>query len=126
MIRVTCPHCGSKPNAKDELAGQTRRCPNSAQPIRIVADAPADPDRGVCCRAPSDERSSLTRESACRVPLLDRLHRDCHYLICDKARLVAAWENNGQGWMLKTNAGSSAQSGTATSFPTRATSNWSN
>ena len=41
MIRVTCPHCGSKLNAKDELAGQTRKCPKCAQPVRIVADAAA-------------------------------------------------------------------------------------
>ena len=33
---------------------------------------------------------------------LDRMNR---YLICDHAKLVACWEDNGQGWMLKTNAG---------------------
>ena len=33
---------------------------------------------------------------------LDRQHR---YLICDKTHLAAMWENNGNGWMLKTSTG---------------------
>jgi len=35
----------------------------------------------------------------------ERLNRHNHYLICDKAKLVATWENNGRGWMLKTSSG---------------------
>jgi hypothetical protein len=33
------------------------------------------------------------------------LGRNNRYLICDSQRLVAVWESNGQGWMLKTLAG---------------------
>jgi hypothetical protein len=42
------------------------------------------------------------------LPVLDlpeRLNRESHYLICDRMHLVAAWENNGSGWMIKTSTG---------------------
>jgi hypothetical protein len=94
MLRVTCPHCGSKLNAKDELAGQTRKCPKCAQPVQIVADPTAD--------------EAIVADAGDVLPtvrLLDRLHRQCQYLVCGKSGMVAMWENNGRGWMLKTNAG---------------------
>ena len=106
MIRVTCPHCGSRLNAKDELAGQTRKCPKCAQPVCIVADAAADPN-GIALDAtlPDQHVQLATEEHLPSIRLPDRLDRDSFYLICDKTRLVAAWGNNGQGWMLKTVAG---------------------
>jgi hypothetical protein len=106
MIRVSCPNCGSKLNAKDELAGQTRKCPKCAQPVRIVADAPADLGSVGLDETLSDQHvQAATEEHLPSVHLPERLNRDSHYLICDKTRLVAAWENNGSGWMLKTGAG---------------------
>jgi hypothetical protein len=100
MIRLTCPHCQSKINAKDDLAGQTRKCPKCAQPIRIVADPPAPSD--VASEAhvvPPDQQGLPTPH----VP--ERLDRDCHYLVLSKTHLVASWENNGHGWMLKLGPG---------------------
>jgi hypothetical protein len=99
MIRVTCPNCGSKLNAKDELAGQTRKCPKCAQPVRIIADAAmaneaADPHVEVS----SDEGLPI-------VDLLERLNRQSHYLVCDKTHVVATWENNGGGWMYRAGSG---------------------
>ena len=35
----------------------------------------------------------------------ERLDRTNVYLICARAKLAAQWQNNGEGWMLKTNAG---------------------
>ena len=35
----------------------------------------------------------------------ERFNRHSHYLICDQAHLVAVWQNNGRGWMLKTDFG---------------------
>jgi hypothetical protein len=102
MIRVCCPHCGSKLNAKDELAGQTRKCPKCGQPVLIAADS-ASTDAN---DTPSDEHVHVASEEhlpSLHVP--ERLNRDNHYLICDKEHLVATWENNGHGWMLKTGAG---------------------
>jgi hypothetical protein len=106
MIRVTCPNCGSKLNAKDELAGQTRKCPKCAQPVKIVADVPAapipvqpaDPPPSPHAEAPAEERLPTTA-------LPERLSRASHYLICDKQRVVAMWENNGSGWMFKAGSG---------------------
>ena len=106
MIRVTCPNCGSKLNAKDELAGQTRKCPKCAQPIQIVADAPASPAVAGLDEHPSDQQVQVDTEGG--LPVLDlpeRLTRDSHYLICDRTHLTATWENNGSGWMFKAGAG---------------------
>jgi hypothetical protein len=106
MIRVTCPHCGSKLNAKDELAGQTRKCPKCAKPVQIVADAAADPAAASLDQNSSDQHVQVSQEE--RLPVVelpDRLNRDHHYLICNRTHLAAAWENNGAGWMLKSGSG---------------------
>jgi hypothetical protein len=106
MIRVRCPQCGSKLNAKDELAGQTRKCPKCAQPVLIVADSTAAPDSIAGGETSSDQHIQLASEEHLPSPdRPERLNRESHYLICDRTRLVAAWENNGDGWMLKTTAG---------------------
>jgi hypothetical protein len=106
MIRVTCPSCGSKLNAKDELAGHTRKCPKCAQPVLIVADAPAVTTGVGVEQTPANARIQPdAEEPLLSLHLLDRLHREYHYLVCDKEHLLATWENNGQGWMLKTHTG---------------------
>jgi hypothetical protein len=107
MIRVTCPNCGSKLNAKDELAGQTRKCPKCAQPVRIVTDADGQSEQPIPIDpTASDQHIHAATEG--HLPsqhLPERLNREHHYLICDKTHLVATWENNGHGWMLRTGAG---------------------
>ncbi len=103
MIRVTCPHCGSKLNAKDELAGQTRKCPKCAQPLLVVAD-PAPVGRDVGRTAPPADPPA-TEEGLPSLDLPEHLNRLSHYLICDRTHLVATWENDGRGWMLKTISG---------------------
>ena len=106
MIRVTCPHCGSKLNAKDELAGQTRKCPKCAQPLRIVVDPPAaSGDVSLAPPPAGPETQPATEERLPSLNLPEHLNRESHYLICDRTHLVATWENNGHGWMLKTTSG---------------------
>ena len=64
------------------------------------------PTSSALTNTPPTSTSRLTTED--RLPVLDlpeRLNRDSHYLICDRTHLVATWENNGNGWMLKTGAG---------------------
>ena len=109
MIRVVCPNCQSKLNAKDELAGQTRKCPQCGAPVLI---APSEtPEGSSSIESPDDGPHAEPRSEPvlganlrlAEVPSrLDALSR---YWICDQSKLVAAWKNDGQGWMLKTRAG---------------------
>ena len=101
MIRVICPHCGSKLNAKDELVGQMRKCPKCAQPVKIVAEASAP--GAVKPQTPEVQISTGERLPTPEAP--ERLNRESHYLICNKTHMVATWENNGGGWMYKAGAG---------------------
>jgi len=99
MIRVTCPACQSKLNARDNLAGQTRKCPKCGTPVAIV------PSRPSTRRTSPEPPSSLVRvdQSAnlrtYRPP--ERLSRINHYLICDRTRVIAAWQNDGEGWTIR-------------------------
>ncbi len=120
MIRVTCESCGSKLNAKDELAGQTRKCPKCGTPILIAPPEDTEPEEteplatvaeATVVQATDDlEGDQHVQVSDGRSfdeqhEIPERLNRLNRYMICDKSRLVAAWENNGNGWMLKTNFG---------------------
>ncbi len=106
MIRIICPGCGSKLNAKDELVGQTRKCPKCAQPVLITAPA-AEPVGAVAAEAagPTEIRPDSQEGLPPPPPLPTRLNRESHYLICDRTQLVAAWQNDGRGWMLRGGAG---------------------
>jgi hypothetical protein len=116
MIRITCPSCGVKLSAKDELAGQTRKCPKCGQPVRVVAAEAAAADPGPSesphVQAPAEDHLPL-------VDLPERLNRESHYLICDKTQVVATWENNGNGWMFKTGAGFISAKRNRDSLPTQ-------
>ena len=120
MIQLTCASCGKRLRAKDELAGRTAKCPGCGQPIHIPADSLPSPDQpSVGARRGAEGEGAIPLDDAepsehvipaseehvtvYRPPeQLDRQHR---YLICDKTHLAATWENNGNGWMLKTGTG---------------------
>lgn len=127
MIRLNCPGCGVKIKAKLELAGKTRKCPKCGGIIVVprLEELPED------VRAEAEAEAALagspavkpqTAESAANgaaaVPaeiiqanpaetllptsdLPDRLNRRHRYLILDKSGLLAMWQDNGQGWMVK-------------------------
>lgn len=109
MIRVQCAHCGSKLNAKPELAGQTRKCPKCGQPVLIAEPEPqpeaeTTPQFEEVPEVVASTGALAAKETAAEhVP--ERLNRQHRYLICDRTRLIAMWENNGQGWVVKTNSG---------------------
>lgn len=110
MIRIICPGCESKLNAKDELAGQTRKCPKCGTPVPIPQlDTPSQPspEEMVGPDQPAlDRHVHGTNDIGLQVfDVPDRLDRTSRYLICDKSKIVAAWEDNGRGWMLKTGSG---------------------
>jgi hypothetical protein len=105
-MRVTCPNCGSKLNAKEEWIGKTGKCPKCSNPVKIVADAPADPDAIVLAETVPDQHIQPAIETSVhkfRPPL--RLNRESHYLICDSSQLLATWSNNGSGWMTRAGSG---------------------
>ncbi len=105
MIRVTCPGCKSTLNAKEALAGRSRKCPKCGT-IVTIPKPQAPPDLEAVLDDPGDqhvEAPSQTKLPAFEAP--ERLDRQNRYLICDKAKLVATWKNDGHGWMLKTGFG---------------------
>jgi hypothetical protein len=103
MIRITCPNCQSKLRAKDELVGQTRECPQCHAPVLIAKPdtLPELPDEA----APEEQIHDIGTPGLPPLDVPKRLDRHNHYLICDRSKLVAAWKDDGQGWMLKTNTG---------------------
>ena len=107
MIHLTCPKCRSRLDAKDELLGQTRKCPKCGTPVLIKRPADSEAQPAV---SPTEDASAgpVYDLGQPGLPALDvprRLQRRNQYLICDRSKLVATWKDDGQGWMLKTSAG---------------------
>ncbi len=103
MIRITCPNCQSKLNAKEKLAGQTRKCPKCGTPLLI-------PDPDIPLEDPQSEAAEEPKPAAGAATLLsiavpEQLDPTSRYLICDRTKVVALWRNDGRGWMLKTRQG---------------------
>jgi len=113
MIQVTCPGCHSRLKAKESLAGQIRHCPKCHTPVMIShaaetleKEAHADqPPAGAQAeiRIPRKEKDSLPPIK--QPPVVESLDRQHRYLICDNKGVVAAWQNDGHGWMLHTRTG---------------------
>lgn len=106
MIRFTCPHCTSKLSAKEKLVGQVRKCPNCGQPVHIVADEAAETEPLEIDQGAADQEILVAVKD--RLPsqhLPERLDRESHYVICDKVHVVAAWANDGRGWMFRSGPG---------------------
>jgi len=108
VIRVICPNCRVKLNAKDELAGQTRKCPRCGNAVVIAPLAEEDSASAAAATPAGPEAGAPTDIQAVAMGHVDapaRLGRLNRYLICDPVRVVATWENNGQGWRLRTDHG---------------------
>jgi hypothetical protein len=111
MVLVTCPNCRSRIRAKDQLAGQTRKCPKCGQPITIrqdAADDAAGQSLGLDSAQPGEHAEPPSSTELPKPLTLDRLNRQFHYLICDRSKLVATWENDGKGWTLHTDHGTAS------------------
>jgi hypothetical protein len=106
MIRIQCSGCGSKLNAKDELAGQTRTCPKCGQPNHIPQAGPSAETPETPAVEGAEQHAQAVNEA--HLPTRHfpaRLDRQNRYLILDKTKLVALWEKQTSGWMLKTGFG---------------------
>ena len=101
-IRVTCKNCQSKINAKDELLGQTRRCPKCQQPLVIQPD-PVPVSAVVVNDAPTLNSIAESDRLDQTVLLPTKLNYDHKYFILTQDRILAAWE--GQGWLVNVGTG---------------------
>ena len=105
MIHFACSSCGKKLHAKDELGGRTAKCPNCGKPMRIpeageVPDTiPLDDVR------PGETVIPVNEEHLAGFEAPKRLDRTSHYVICDRTHLVALWQSDGAGWMIRTGTG---------------------
>jgi hypothetical protein len=106
-IRIICPNCGSKLNAKLKLLGESRPCPKCKEPVKIaivenhelLPSIPLDePDKNL----PHLLGNKVELDNG---RLIERLDRNFRYLICNRTSVFAAWANDGKGWTLKTNTG---------------------
>jgi len=111
MIRFTCPSCQSTLNAKNKLAGQSRKCPKCGAQVRVPAAEPADESDTLKVdglEGPPEAAASANiiaiQEGLPRYDGPRELVRTHRYLICNRTSVFAVW-SDGSGWMLKTSAG---------------------
>lgn len=106
-IRVICGSCGSKIDAKDELRGQTRRCPKCRQPILIEpatqpqASKPQPVKAAPTAPAPTAADAPAPATEGLK---MRRLRPDDLYFVVGSDKLVAYWKA-GEGWMLNVGNG---------------------
>ena len=102
-IRVTCKNCQSKINAKDELLGQTRRCPKCQQPLLVQPD-PIPVSATVSAVTVNDASALGVVAEPETVLLPTKLNYDHKYFTLTQDRVLATWEV-GQGWLLNVGTG---------------------
>ena len=125
MIQITCPKCQSRLNAKDELVGQTRNCPKCRNPI-LIAKPVSSPQQVYGETIPLDDAMPDQHVEIPEVDALPRamcgpehLDRQSRYVILDQSSVIAAWEDNGQGWAVKTRNGYASVSRNQDKLPTQ-------
>jgi len=131
MLRIVCPSCQARLNAKEKLLGQTRNCPKCGHPVLIEAPdetSEASPETveasGGEVLLQTEQAEALPRTAVLADPPRELGH-GCQYLILDPHRIVATWEANGLGWQLQTAAGPVSASRNTEELPARAASSWS-
>jgi hypothetical protein len=107
VIRLTCPDCQTRLNARAALAGQTRKCPKCGTPIQIpeAAEDELDDLDGLDEAAPDQHVHDLLEEELPHIAIPERLNRLNHYFVCDKRHIFATWQDNAKGWMIRAGAG---------------------
>ena len=102
-FRVICKNCNSKIDVKDELLGQTRRCPKCKQPILLQ---PAEPNVAAAQTPPviDDVHEEVPLGIIFRRNFPAKLNFLHKYLIFSPDRLIAVWESR-QGWTVNVGSG---------------------
>ena len=103
MIRMVCPVCQSKLNAKEELAGQSRKCPKCGNPLAIPL--PSSSGNPVEEPTPAGELQVNRAGPLPHLPAPERLCGTNRYLILDREKVFALWETSRDGWQLKLREG---------------------
>jgi hypothetical protein len=98
MIRIICPVCHSKLNAKAELAGQSRKCPKCGNQVLIPRKSD---DSEANASAPAAEPQVDKNAPLPHVRVPERLARTSRYLILDREKVFALWEGSRDGWQLR-------------------------
>ena len=94
MIRIRCPHWQEPVKAPDTLAGKKGRCPECHGVVPIPTKE-TDAEVGLLSQKDPNEEAGLT------LPVPEALRRNCHYLICNSREIVARWDDDGKGWMIR-------------------------
>ena len=118
-IRVICKNCLSKIDAKDELLGQTRKCPKCQNPILIqpanaadtVSQTPKQEEKAAVSNTETTQQTNLSREISynnlegiAQVKALDTLDPHNKYFIFGYNQLIAYWEID-KGWQCNVGSG---------------------
>jgi hypothetical protein len=105
MIHFSCMSCGKKLHAKDELGGRTAKCPNCGKPFRIPEAGEIPDTMPLDDARPGETIIPVSEEHLAGFEAPKRLDRTSHYVICDRMHLLAAWQNDGAGWMIRVGTG---------------------
>ncbi|MGQ9564442.1 MAG: hypothetical protein ACUVQH_12530 [Thermogutta sp.] len=98
MLIVVCPSCQARLKVTPQFAGRAGKCPRCGEIISLRQEQAGDP--ALSPQLASSQPGSADDD----IPAIeqpDKLIRSYHYLICDRLGLVATWEANGQGWMIR-------------------------
>ncbi|MDR1383883.1 MAG: hypothetical protein LBJ67_08585 [Planctomycetaceae bacterium] len=111
-IRIICKNCESKIDAKDELLGQTRKCPKCKNPILIVPATVAvsqpqlkkevAPQAVSANNAENIAYDNMEHLMAEEIPT--ELKPSCRYFILAFDRMIAYWEI-AKGWQYNIGTG---------------------
>lgn len=97
MPVITCPSCQARLKVSEQFAGRAGKCPRCGEIIQIKAAEAASE----IAPAPPNQQQESAGEEFPEIQQADKLVRNYHYLVCDRLGLVATWEANGQGWLIR-------------------------
>ena len=102
MIRIRCPHCQEALKAPPSLAGKKGRCPACRGVVPIAAEVARAAHAGPVASLGADNNNTATNEAeGLTLSVPESLRRNCHYLICNSREIVARWDDDGKGWMVR-------------------------